>query len=86
MSTAVTGFPSKTDLVDRYVELTGRDLGRLDWFVGFALWKAAVFCEAIYGRYLRGELVEGDTSAEVFGQGVPLMAAGALEALGRGDS
>jgi aminoglycoside phosphotransferase (APT) family kinase protein len=84
--TAVAGFPSKADLVDRYVELTGRDLGRLDWFVGFALWKAAVFCEAIYGRYLRGELVEGDASAEVFRDGVPLMAAGALEALSRGDS
>ncbi len=80
--TAVAGFPSKADLVARYVELTGRDLGRLDWFVGFALWKAAVFCEAIYGRYLRGELAEGDTSAETFREGVPVIAAGALEALG----
>ena len=80
--TAVAGFPSKTDLVERYVELSGRDLGELDWFVAFALWKAAVFCEAIYGRYLRGELAEGDTSAEPFRDGVPLMAAAALEALG----
>lgn len=80
-ATDVPGFPSKSDLVERYIQLTGRDLDRLDWFVGFALWKAAVFCEAIYGRYLRGELAEGDESAEVFREGVPVMAAAALRAL-----
>jgi aminoglycoside phosphotransferase (APT) family kinase protein len=85
-ATAVEGFPSKAELVDRYVELTGRDLGRLDWFVAFALWKAAVFCEAIYGRYLRGELAEGDDSARVFRDGVPLMAAAALQALDAGGA
>ena len=55
--------------------------GQLEWFVGFALWKAAVFCEAIYGRYLRGELAAGDESAAVFRDGVPLMAEEALRAL-----
>ena len=80
-ATAVDGFPSKAELVERYVERTGREQGQLEWFVGFALWKAAVFCEAIYGRYLRGELQAGDDSAEIFRDGVPLMAEGALRAL-----
>ncbi len=83
-ATAAAGFPSKAELVERYVERTGRDLAHLEWFVGFALWKAAVFCEAIYGRYLRGELGADDESAAVFRDGVPLMAESALRALDTG--
>jgi aminoglycoside phosphotransferase (APT) family kinase protein len=49
------GFPSRDDLVARYTERTGRDVAALRWYEAFALWKAVVFCEAIYGRWLRGE-------------------------------
>ena len=35
----------------------------LAWFEALALWKASVFCEAIYGRYIRGELGAEDTLA-----------------------
>src|SRR5205814_936231 len=54
--TAEPGFPSRAALAERYVERSGRELDALPWFEGLALWKAAVFCEAIYGRYVRGEL------------------------------
>jgi aminoglycoside phosphotransferase (APT) family kinase protein len=80
-ATALPGFPSGAELARGYVERTGRELDHLEWFVAFALWKAAVFCEAIYGRYLRHELADGDDSAAVFGETVPLMAEGALQAL-----
>ena len=79
--TATPGFPSKRQLVERYVERSGRDVEPLAWFEALALWKAAVFCEAIYGRYLRGELAAGDDAALIFREGVPLMAEGALQAL-----
>jgi aminoglycoside phosphotransferase (APT) family kinase protein len=49
------GFPSRSDLIARYEHQTGRDTSNLDWYQAFALWKAAVFCEAIYKRFLRGE-------------------------------
>ena len=49
------GFPSRAELIDRYEQQTGRDTSNLGWYQAFALWKAAVFCEAIYKRYLRGE-------------------------------
>ena len=52
---------------------------RSPWFEALALWKAAVFCEAIYGRYIRGELGEEDTRAATFELGVPLLAETALE-------
>jgi len=47
------GFPSRAELVERYAERTGHDVSRLRWYEAFALWKASVFCEAVYGRYQR---------------------------------
>jgi aminoglycoside phosphotransferase (APT) family kinase protein len=53
--TARPGFPSRAELVARSAERTGYDVSRLQWYEAFALWKASVFCEAIDGRYQRGE-------------------------------
>ncbi len=67
--TAAEGFPSRDELVARYAERTGRDVSRLRWYEAFALWKASVFCEAIYGRYVRGE--RDDPWAGALCDGVP---------------
>jgi len=77
--TARDGFPTKRELVERYRERSGRDVEPLGWFQALALWKAAVFCEAIYGRYVRGELAAEDANAARFEQGVPLLAHTARE-------
>ena len=78
-ATASEGFPTKAELVVHYRERSGRDVEPLGWFQGLALWKAAVFCEAIYGRYVRGELAAEDANAARFELGVPLLARTALE-------
>ncbi len=80
--TAMPGFPSKLELVQRYVEATGRDVEPIAWFEALALWKTAVFCEAIYGRFIRGELSGNLSWAATLETGVPAMAAAALELLG----
>jgi aminoglycoside phosphotransferase (APT) family kinase protein len=72
--TAAAGFPAKRELVEHYVERTGRGVEPLAWFEALALWKAAVFCEAIYGRFIRGELAAEDEHAARFETGVPLLA------------
>ncbi len=77
--TALPGFPSKAELTALYVARSGRAIESLSWFEGLALWKAAVFCEAIYGRYLRGELGAEDERAARFEQGVPYLADAAAE-------
>jgi aminoglycoside phosphotransferase (APT) family kinase protein len=77
--TANDGFPTKRELVEHYCERSGRDVEPLGWFQALALWKAAVFCEAIYGRYVRGELAAEDAHAARFELGVPLLARTALE-------
>jgi aminoglycoside phosphotransferase (APT) family kinase protein len=68
-ATAQPGFATREELAARYAERTGRDVSRLDWYQAFALWKASVFCEAIYGRYLRHE--RDDSWAAALCDGVP---------------
>jgi aminoglycoside phosphotransferase (APT) family kinase protein len=82
--TALPGFPSRAELVERYAARSGRELESLPWFEALALWKAAVFCEAIYGRYVRGELGAEDERAARFEQGVPYLAEAAAETISRG--
>jgi aminoglycoside phosphotransferase (APT) family kinase protein len=79
--TGEPGFPTRAQLVERYVERSGRDVEPLAWFEALALWKAAVFCEAIYGRFIRGELGLEDSRAAIFEHAVPLLAETALEAI-----
>lgn len=57
------GYWSRAQLVDRYAEQTGLEMAALPWYQVLALWKSAIFCEAIYTRWLQGER-PGD---EVFG-------------------
>jgi aminoglycoside phosphotransferase (APT) family kinase protein len=79
--TALEGFPTKAELIERYTARSRRQIGSLAWFEALALWKAAVFCEAIYGRFLRGELEAEDARAAAFEHAVPRMAESAAERL-----
>jgi aminoglycoside phosphotransferase (APT) family kinase protein len=81
--TATPGFLTRAELAARYVDRSGRNIEPLSWFEALALWKAAVFCEAIYGRFVRGELTEDDRRAAAFEHIVPALAEGAAAALAR---
>ena len=54
-ATAPSGFPSRTQLADRYAEKTDRDLSRLDYYVGFNRWKSAAILHGVYARYCEGK-------------------------------
>jgi aminoglycoside phosphotransferase (APT) family kinase protein len=77
--TRLPGFPDRVGLVERYAARSGRDPGDLGWYRALALWKSAVFCEAIYGRYLRGET--SAPFAASLGDGIPRLAEAAAAAL-----
>ncbi len=55
-ATAGDGFPharrARASATSRRPGATSRTCA---WYQALALWKSAVFCEAIYGRHLRGE-------------------------------
>ena len=53
--TQLPGFPSRAALAARYAARTGRDLSRLDYYVGFNHWKTACIIHGVYARYLEGK-------------------------------
>ena len=53
--TSLPGFPSRQALADRYATRTGRDLAKLDFYIGFNRWKSAAIVHGVYARYLEGK-------------------------------
>ena len=71
------GFADRASLAARYADVTGRGLDDLAWYQVLAEWKAAIFLENSYKRYLAGS-----THDPYFGRldvGVPALARSAWE-------
>ena len=49
------GFPTRAELVRRYAERSGRDVGALGWYLVFAYFKLAVIVQQIHARWARGQ-------------------------------
>ena len=71
------GFPTSDELIARYEERSGRSVEALHWYQALALWKAAVFMEGNYKRYLAG--ASDDAYMAIFDEGVPALAQKASE-------
>jgi aminoglycoside phosphotransferase (APT) family kinase protein len=81
-ATTAPGFWNRDRLGERYAEVSGRDVGAIDFYVSFAFWKLACILEGVYARYLGGAL--GSRNAEQlepFKQQVDAAAARAESAL-----
>jgi aminoglycoside phosphotransferase (APT) family kinase protein len=48
-------MPTRSLLIARYADRSGRDVGGIDWYHVFARWKLAVVLEGSYAKFLRGE-------------------------------
>jgi aminoglycoside phosphotransferase (APT) family kinase protein len=79
--TRAPGFPSRVELAAAYAERTGRSTTALAWYEALAHWKAAIFCENMYKRFLAGE--RSDEFARAMEHGVPAKLEAAVEALER---
>jgi aminoglycoside phosphotransferase (APT) family kinase protein len=66
------GFPTRDELVARYEAETGRSVAALNWYQALALWKAAVFMEGNYKRFMAGST--DDEYLGLFDEGVPALA------------
>lgn len=71
--TSGPGFPDRAELTARYRDRTGLDLTSLPWYQALALWKAAIFSEAIYTRWLAGEAPAAGGFTGALEQGVPAL-------------
>jgi aminoglycoside phosphotransferase (APT) family kinase protein len=66
--TRAEGFPTRSELIARYEELSGRSTGDLRWYMTLAVWKSIVFMEGNYKRAAAG--MSDDPYLKAFGEGV----------------
>jgi aminoglycoside phosphotransferase (APT) family kinase protein len=84
-ATAVEGFPDRSDLLERYAKVSGRDVGDVDYYTAFAYWKLACIVEGVYARYVAGAMGSNREGYEMFKLQVERSAAMAAEIVGRGS-
>jgi aminoglycoside phosphotransferase (APT) family kinase protein len=82
--TTVDGFATKAEVLARYAEVSGRDVGDIDFYVAFGYWKLACICEGVLKRYQAGVMGGEDASGlvELFTHHVANLAAAAATTLG----
>lgn len=81
--TRADGFPTRAELAALYAARTGRSVEQLAWYEALAHWKAAIFCENMYKRFLAGERT--DDFARAMETGVPAKLEAAAAAAARYD-
>ncbi|MDP1821343.1 MAG: phosphotransferase family protein [Acidimicrobiales bacterium] len=81
--TAIDGFMSRQQVLDRYAEVSGRNLSDIDFYIAFGYWKLACIVEGVYARYVGGALGNDAKGFEGFAIQVERCAAAAAEAVGR---
>jgi len=75
--TRAEGFPTREEMIARYEQRSGRSMAALRWYQALALWKAAVFMEGNYKRFLAG--ASDDSFLATLDEGVPALAEKARE-------
>ena len=53
--TGLPGFPTRRAMAERYAWRSGRDLSKLDFYLGFNRWKTAAIVHGVYARYIEGK-------------------------------
>jgi len=76
------GFLTRDELIAEYGRATGRDLRALPWYWTLALWKSAIFSEAIYTRWRNGERPDDTTFGPSLEHGIPAILAEARRTAG----
>jgi aminoglycoside phosphotransferase (APT) family kinase protein len=66
--TRAEGFPSRSELIARYEDRSGRSMSNIRWYTTLALWKSIVFMEGNYKRAVSG--TTDDPYLHAFGEGV----------------
>jgi len=67
--TAAGGFPTRAEFLEKYSQLTGRDVSRVDYYRAFQYWRLAAIVEGVLNRYLKG-VMGGEADTDAFRQQV----------------
>ncbi len=79
-ATTLDGFPRRRELLQRYAERSGRDIGQVDYYTAFGYWKLACIVDGVYTRYAGGSM-GSDSGFEHFDAQVLRLAAQAKASL-----
>ena len=55
--TTADGFATRAELLTRYSEITGRDVGNIGYFIALGYWKLACILQGVMVRYRAGAMV-----------------------------
>ncbi|MFN9357851.1 MAG: phosphotransferase family protein, partial [Alphaproteobacteria bacterium] len=80
------GFARRPYLADRYAARTGRDLSKLDFYVGFNRWKTAAIIHGVYARYMEGKKSTEGVDLEGLRQMIDRSLTASTEAVARLDA
>jgi aminoglycoside phosphotransferase (APT) family kinase protein len=64
--TALPGFASRAELLERYQKRTGADLAHIDYYRCFNHWKTVCIVQGVYARYLHGQKATEGVDVEGF--------------------
>lgn len=85
-ATAVEGFAPSSALLQRYAEVSGRDVGEIDFYIAFGYWKLACILEGVLSRYMGGAMGDAREGWEPFAKQVEMLAHAAQDTLEKGGS
>ena len=77
---AAEGFPTRAEFLDRYEELTGRDVTKMPYYRAFQYWRSGAIVEGVLDRYLQGKMA-GEIDTDHYGKRVEELAEAALESI-----
>ncbi len=80
-ATGLPGFPSRSEIAERYAARSGRDLAGIGFYVAFAYWKLACILEGVFVRYAARATGTDASDADALAAGVADRAHRALVAL-----
>ncbi len=64
--TALPGFARRSDLMQRYAELSGRDVSQISYYRAFGFWKLACILQGVHARYAGGAAAGDRSGADQF--------------------
>jgi aminoglycoside phosphotransferase (APT) family kinase protein len=76
--TEAGGFQRREEFLERYAELTGRDITNVDYYRAFQYWRLAAIVEGVMARYLKG-VMGADADTDAFREQIDGLAQAALD-------
>ncbi len=80
--TMVGGFSTREELVARYIDRTGFDVGDVNYYRAFQNWRLAAIVEGVLARYLQGVMADDSVDTDSYREQVEALANEALTLLG----